>query len=320
MGLQSVSQPIGKIINLRRESTTPGGTGWYVNGVEWTGAIKTIGASGKDYTNLYNAVYANKLIDTLYLIDPGTYVEPAPVYGSSGITIVRGLGTDATETVIQINFNGACHSPGWISTVSDNRILENVTIRSSEIEARMTLSGHDTTTDGGTPSYTINKCILGYPPPVVGLPPDMGIYSSAVGSFGSTAGNMHYYITNTTLHMGTGGFNASHLYIMNLANVHLRTVAFTQTWKTWACINDLAENDKNQDGTSGYGYGYGEFLVTNGPASGDVLSISQPIGDIIRLRRNENNIPADASGNTISQLIAQTGIRLRRNSSNVPGD
>jgi hypothetical protein len=54
--------------------------------------------------------------------------------------------------------------------------------------------------------------------------------------------------------------------------------------------------------------------------AGTFQSISQPIGDIIRLRRNENNVPKETTGNTVSQPIGHTGIRLRRNFSNVPGE
>jgi hypothetical protein len=303
MGLQSVSQPIGKIIRYRTESST-GGSGWYIDGVEWTGAIRTVG-TGKDFATIIAAVADANLVpeDCLYLIDAGTYDAPT---GSLKYCYFRGLGATAADTIIDGATNFSATAPG-------NLFIENVWIYLRKA------SGNGPTIqvgDGGS-LFTSNKSIVGnaaaFPAPGVQWP----ISTSTSNT------NTMYLSYTTVIPTYTGSFNV-HLMGVNRANMSLLKVAWvnadTPGWREFGCINTFALDDKALDGTSGYGDDYGSFRITQGAAPGDTASVSQPIGDIIRLRRNENNIPADASGNTISQLIAQTGIRLRRNTSNVPGD
>jgi len=222
---------------------------WYVNGVKWTGAIKTVGASGKDYTTLGAAVTANKNVaDTLYLVDAGTYTESA-ISGGTKRAIVRGLGDDATGVVLNFTAgqNCAAFTPGY---VTQYHILENVKLNSTSVNVGMT-GGY---IDAGGVDYIVNKCILGSS--------SINKYSSGVYA-GSTGGGPYYRFKYTDIYRGSdNSFNGGHLTQLNLSRVYLTKVAYYSTWRVPNCTGSLAEDDKAAIGTGGYGYASGDFIVT----------------------------------------------------------
>jgi hypothetical protein len=177
-------------------------------------------------------------------------------------------------------------------------------------------------------TFISNKCIFGSQNTTDGLNWPIGQIP-----VGLTSASINYTLLQPTI-SNPYWWTIAHVQGGSRTAVSLNKVAYGQIWwdppntptYRWtddACTGVYALDDKAVNGTAGYGPDYGAFRITQGPTTPSLISVSQPIGDIIRLRRNENNVPLEDSTGTlknIAQLIGQTGIRLRRNFSNIPGE
>lgn len=289
MTIATISQDIGRIINLRREAPnnpTPD-EGWYIDGLRWTGDVVTVG-TGKQYSTIESAI-GNRTTDCLCLLYPGTYNAKSWAGQGAANIFLRGMGSDATKTIVA----------GYIAQGGASLWIENISM-STGIWTYANLM-----TSGVT-----NKCIIG----AVG-----GGTHIAPGNAASDV-----IIQYTTVYPGPLG----HTWLCNKAAYRLYKVAyymFYGGWEDYYPTGTWAFDDKQVIGTSGYGYDSGSFLIKQGAPTPDLLSISQPIGRVINLKRNVNNVPLPTmAGNpgdlaSISQPIGKI-IRLRRNTSNVPGD
>jgi hypothetical protein len=81
-----------------------------------------------------------------------------------------------------------------------------------------------------------------------------------------------------------------------------------------SCTGNYMVDDHVTTPTAGYGPDYGDFGITQGE-----IAISQPIGTM-NLRRNANNVPGEVVAGTIESISQPCGdiIRLKRNTSNIP--
>jgi hypothetical protein len=283
MAIQSVSQPVGQIINLRRnEINTPGSTGWYIDGVKWTGAIRTVG-SGQMFTTLQSAVDSAYVADEecLFLVSPGTYTASSSALAKQ--LYFRGLGTVAGDTIIT--------GRGFETT---NVFLENIWVyflfnvahQGSSVIAGDTL--------------VINKCILGNSDPTNG-------YDWPLAASGAISVNIGYTLLQPTIAQAYWN-SIRHIINGNRSTISLNKVSFGPMW-WWVsppgefqllytfhdedCTGVYAVDDKAASGTTGYGPDYGTYRITQGTTYPSMISTSQPIGDIIRLRRGALNAPVD---------------------------
>ena len=291
MRIASVSQPIGDIIRLRK--TTSGGTGWYIDGVAWLGAIRTVGV-GKDFTTLVAAVAdANAAAeDCLYIIDPGTYSMPtSPTHKA----YMRGLGEAADDTIID------GHNIVGINVSAGNTLfIENLWIFAGS-------DGWDGATiyTGNTGCVAIaNKAIIGNAQDLYGY---FG-YGQQWPIFSSTTDVINTIYMSYTKIIPTYRHTSNpsdHMRRQNRATVSLIKVSFTLNnynpgWNDPTDINSFAVDDKAIDGTAGYGPDYGNYRITR-----DILSVSQKIGETMNLRKTTGTM-------SVSQPIRDT-INLRRN-------
>ena len=204
--------------------------GWVINGVPWTGAIKTVG-SGKDYSTIDGA-WANPgpTEDTLFLIYSGTY-NVSTVPNTPHKMYFKGMGASYSDVVI----NGGVRCDNMQNTF----VLEWVTFNSAI----------DYITAGGTANYIISKC-----------------YSSNTGSVliglsGTPTFIMRYCKTADAvvgwLVFGRGtptAYNVSATYIQKTVNGCM--------WLLNNVAGALAESDYVATPTVGYGPDYGtDYIV-----------------------------------------------------------
>lgn len=265
-----VSQPINSIVNLRRcEGDYPGPSGWSIDGVSWNGRTSTVGA-GKDYATLSDAIVAANTAgeDCLYLVYGGTYATPStpPTHKA----YIRGLGINTTDVVIV----------GSLNNHSALMFLENVW--------HYALNGY-----GLIPvkDLIINKCKLGTADlspngqmPLVGENLTGTIYAS----YTQFAGSYRTTYWWTMAHLTSADKSKVSIYKCSWNELYNFT-----GWVEYECTGTLAVDDKAVDETSGYGPANGSFRIVSGGASSSVSTISQPIGNIIRLRRNTSNVPEE---------------------------
>jgi hypothetical protein len=235
----------GSKVNYVRQDNA---SGWYIDGVEWTGAIRTVGVD-KDFTTIIAAVADADLVpeDCLYLIDAGTYDAPT---GSVRYCYFRGLGATAADTIIDGATNFSATAPGHL-------FIENVWIYLRKASG----NGPTLYIGDGSSLLTSNKAIIGnaaaFPAPGVQWPISTGTtYTNTI--------SLNYTKIIPTY---TGGYNV-HLMGANRANIFLTGVSWvdadTPGWRDYGCINVLAVDDKALDGTAGYGPNYGSFRITQG--------------------------------------------------------
>jgi len=303
MGVETVSQNIGRIINWR----TPGINQWVVNGTPFAGTVVTVGA-GKDYADLLSAI-DDTVGDTMFLVYPGTY-GGIPTNGTLGLDddrtlYIKGMGTRYSDVVIKqfgirnqsifvewctVYYTGGTWWMGCIEPVS--------------------CDGH---------SIILNKCAiladLGSRPVFCPSPtpilPSLFLLSYCLVDGPSWDIYCQY----------PGGLNISTMY-MN--HVWHRTVYDWQfNYTTGSLAQDVTHHSETQ--VADYGPEYGDFLINyestspGGGSPGSPLWVSQPIS-LTRIRRNADNVPGEVVAGDIAWVSQPMGdiIRLRRNTSNVP--
>lgn len=233
--------------------------GWKINGVPHTGQIITVGPSGRDFTNVFvalNAIYADaQMTDELVLVDPGTYVCPNNCWAGliAGKRVcIRGLGDTASQTMLYKNY-----SNGQMLYVfgGGTAIIENCTLR-NDYEWRHALSiGQDAT-------IVINKCSL-----------IAGTWSYTISSMDNTfVGSLQ--VRYSELRKGyrhVAGYGSS--YKLNLARISLFRTTLDSAFSSIYTEGNLALADYVATPTEGYGYSYGDFLITEG--GGAIAPIEQ---------------------------------------------
>jgi len=250
---------------------------WYIDGVPWTGAIRTVGVD-KDFTTLIAArADANATDeDCLFLIDPGTYAGGAATSPSVDTrkTYYRGLGATPEDTIID------GHNLGAFTTVFLS-FIENLWIFSGSDggEGGSLNLWHGSAPDAVS-SLIANKAIIGNSQP---LPGYFGYGSqwpvNGVGPYG--LGDQYVSLNYTRLITTTGHSHETHIAYMVKENVYLNKVSWVGT--AWADHNSVgtayALDDKAEDGTVGYGPDYGDFRITYEGILGDGHDIKQSTAD-----------------------------------------
>jgi hypothetical protein len=270
------------------------GSGWFIDGVLWTGLTKTVG-SGKQYATINLAITAAAGVTCLYLVDAGTYNEDVGIPENT-TAYIRGLGTSPLDTIIHGTFNQA------IANTTGSIILENVW------EYFYSVGGESPSilrAKGG-----VNKCVVGC---------DGGPGQSGQNAFSYTTGDLlisYTYVIRTV----TAGPNYSWCY--DLAYIDLSTVSLDHVsysvyhkglpdeqggWGEKDCTGTLALDIKAESPAAGYGPGYGAFRITQGDLFG-ALSVSQSIKET-RLRRATSYT---GSGEIVSVSQPINDVRLRR--------
>jgi len=304
MGIETVSQNIGRIINWR----TPGTNQWVVNGTPFAGTVVTVGA-GKDYADLWSAI-DDTAGDTMFLVYPGTYGE-IMTKGTLGADddrtlYVKGMGTSYSDVVIK-----------QFTIYNQNLFVEWCTIHYTGgtwwmgcIEPTSGTSGH---------SLIFNKCAIladrgSYPvfcPSPPSVLPSLFWFSHCLVDGPS----WDIYCQNS------GGLNISTMYMDHIWHRSVYDWQFSYT--TGSLAQDVTQHSESP--VSDYGPESGDFLINyestspGGGSPGSPLWVSQPIS-LTRLRRNANNVPGEVVAGDIAWVSQPCGdiIRLRRNTSNVP--
>jgi hypothetical protein len=348
MAIQSVSQPIGKIINFRKSPTIEVDN-WISHSAGPEGAYNIISYGGKLYTctnqgaiYVYNGVSwslsyysGSNSVYSLCIYDGKLYAGgfyPANVYVFDGtswsvskadghwglaysMAVYSGklyVGTDEGGTIYV--FNGTSWSVSVITGSSNHRV-ESMAVFNNKLyagtNARLWMK------DGDAGWVIIEDLNRHYG--------DLVVYNGkmycGIEQYIQSYDGVSWTYCVANNHNVRSTIYANKLY-MSESNNNVIHVLSDGVWSQF---------------TMDYGVGsFVSFTVMSGVlyaavvqsgniysltlSAGTFQSISQPIGDVIRLRRNENNVPKEATGNTVSQPIGHTGIRLRRNFSNVPGE
>jgi hypothetical protein len=270
--IQSASQPIGDIIRLRRNYSNTPSSGWFIDGVEWTGLIKEIGA-GKEYSTITAAVLDSQPYACLFLIYPGTYsgFYDNRFLGVNNSGYIRGMGATPNDVFLD----------GVDITTYYDMVIENISlnIMPSAVGPAVNLAPQSGTIDI---TVKINNCII--------QALDFVIQTRYCHHL--TLIVEHTQLIKNSIYYDLAGWNDGDK--LDRSRVSLDKVSYTDTWRDRNCEGVFAQDDKAVNGTSGYG------------------------ADNINKRILQQPVAPDLS--TTSQLIGQSGIRLRRNSSNVPGD
>jgi hypothetical protein len=261
--IASISQPIGDIMRLRKKDTNI-----YVNGSIWGGAIVTVGSgAGYDYATPALASAGESTHDVLILIYPGTYTDNVTTrYGYK--QYFRGMGASYSDVVWTGGVGIAVASQD-----EQDMIVEWVTFQT----AQFGFPGYPL---GG--SKTISKCYLSSGGGYV-----QDIYYSLSGSTPDVTVRYCKNNVHPGPPVGLGnfvyGYNGENS--INSTSIHK---CMLPEYDFISVTGTLEENDRVATPTDGYGPDYGDFLITVGPGSGTAAlqSVSQPIGDIINLRRN----------------------------------
>lgn len=310
MGIESVSQDIGQIINFRKDYAGTG-SDWKINGVPWTGAVVTVGA-GKDYENLRAAIVATQE-DSLFLLYPGSYdLVAAETEWNAYKRYFRGTGSSYTDVILTITGYSdiyAATAPEvifeWMTIYHPMMYDPNET--GSIIFNRCNALGH------------VDKNYFAFNAYFNGVKtPNLTIRNCFMRTYG-IGGTRGWLWSRGTGFSGGGYLNITKTYLQKCVTPIL---ASSDPYWAYYVVGAFAENDIMQTPADGYGPDYGTDLITSELAAGEVSSVSQPIGNIINLRRNASNVPGENGAETIQSASQPIGriIRLRRNASNVPGE
>ena len=210
--------------------------GWSIDGVIWTGAIRTVGA-GKDFTTLYDAMEDAKTAaeDSLYLVYDGTYTDPRAT-AIPQKCYIRGMG--ATPAAATWNF------PSSGLYFEDDFIIENVTLNC-------------TTGYFVAPVFFSNAITVKISNAVL----SGGAHGRCLRGNNDGQGN---YPTLTIQHselISNDATYGSHLDNLDLSKVSLDKVSYTGTWLIKECTGTLALDDKAANPASGYGPDNATFLI-----------------------------------------------------------
>lgn len=215
-------------------------TKWSINGVGWTGTIKTVGATGRDYTSLQTAMQAAK-VDTLFLVDAGTYNDAyIDLSGKNLKYYVHGCGTSAADTIVNLTGSFATSGAIYLISATGTFLFDNL----SFVSPAYNIIDFSAITDN-TATVAINRCNF-----------IAKSYDITFGEAGYTHGNIT--ISNSYLQA-----NAYHFTYLELNKISLSKVSYDSPWRALNCTGTLAVDDKAVEGTSGYGYNYGTSLITN---------------------------------------------------------
>lgn len=231
---------------------------WVINGNLFTGTILTVGVSGCDYTDLGVAIMAAST-GTLILV-----YGSVPLYTSTWPSVaelfIRGMGDTPTDTVV------TCQSPGeqgislFGGSTFSSMIIENLKMTQN------TTWGKDFLIWNTTGSLIANKCYFHAP---------TNIYNFGGKWFDPNArGN----IANVLLQNCTIVRGYAHFCYLNLNYFSLRKVETNGSINNYNTIGTFAINDSKTTPTSGYGYDYGEYLITEIPDTPTITSFSPSSG------------------------------------------
>lgn len=225
--------------------------GWKINGVPFRGDIITVGPSGRDFASVFDALvavyYDESLDDVLLLVDPATYTCPTDLWAAriTGKRVcVRGMGDTPDQTVLFKNqYNGQLiyiYSGG-------TAIFENCYLHNAYSYRHAISVGHNA-------QVVVNKALVsGHP------------YAYSVSNMDNDfTGSILF--SNTEIRKGyahAAGYDSAHK--LNLATISLSRVKLDSTWSSVLNVyGGLALADYVIVPTEGYGYNYGDFLITEG--------------------------------------------------------
>lgn len=243
----------------------------YRNKEEVINALTVTVGEGKDFETILSALesFGDYSGYSYYIVRiyPGIYendVVDITIPSSAELYIV-GMGATPDEVVIRTNMyysEGGWHGNPecvWASSGS-KAVIENV-----KLDNVGSLNYHRVWLSGDVKLY-INKCII-----------NGGLGMDSFGSGGcfavNTSFNGELHISYSTLLITEGTYNGNDLCAFDKSYVYLDHVAYSSLWVEFNCTGTLAQDDKAESGTVGYGYQYGEDIVL--PTT--PLSISQPV-------------------------------------------
>ena len=241
-----LSNPTGDIGTYELKNDPDITETWYISGAPFTGNIVTIGPSGKDYTSVKGAI-DSAVVDTLFLIDAGTYIDTSVIEFKNDINYyIRGLGNIATDTII--NTTGDSYNRIFVP-LKGRIILENIQVGYNQwpIAYPHENLGYTTMSE----SMIINKCIIYH---------NNGIGFGWSGTLKTMILNVNYSLSKTS----KGDSNWAHFTYVDLSKISLNKTSYNESWKVLYSSGTLFLDDKAIDGTTGYGYEYGDYIITAG--------------------------------------------------------
>lgn len=214
-----------------------------VNGLPWSGRVVTVGPSGKQLTKLPQAGWGDIPDIALFLVYPGTYNFNMMSDGAYRGHI-RGMGASPTDVLIEytsdnnlwIQDNGLWGTGNWVT------VIENVYLGAS---ARGLTSTNYA-------NLIANKCRIDHW--------NSGRYDQGTinGHWSPARQNGDMQIRHSYLYSAS----STVLCALNLSRVWLKRTESNRSLGTYDCGGSLAESDNVTAPTVGYGYTYGEFLIT----------------------------------------------------------
>ncbi len=229
--------------------------GWMINGVPHTGQILTVGPSGRDFSHPQDA-YAAAEDGALLLVDPGTYALKVMssnywIFNTSSKRIyIRGLGSDASKTVFASDVGKSYGGYYLTAYVFRHGGIENIKIVQYVAVSWASTIGYAST----DPQFFISKChiqaISGYSRPCVNK------MSSGVDT-GFIKCRYTYLQRGAYQFAGTWG-------ALDLSLIHIDRSELWGEFYNYNTKNSFAYADYVIAPTEGYGYNYGDFLITEG--------------------------------------------------------
>lgn len=204
----------------------------------WDGStIVTVGASGRDYTDIDAAVIA-AASGTLILVDPGNYSWDARTTKFTKDLLIRGLGTSPTDTIIQNTV------PTQMLKSSGKLVIENVYLINN-------VAWYHCVVMEGSGTFFINKTRIygpGASNPLIGAAHDGEFTGSLIAR-------------NSYLDMGFCHIGGNNNRDLDLTLCRFQKMLLDQNFYPYNTINSLAEADWVATPTSDYGYEYGDYLI-----------------------------------------------------------
>jgi hypothetical protein len=270
------------------EVTLPrlGGEVWTIDGVPWTGTIKTVGV-GKDYSTI-DAARDSQTDPCLFLIDPGIYtVYYEPFHHDA---YIRGLGDSPSDIVYMSPYPGdtvlTTGCPGMIMYVENISAytVGNTLMRYAALFANL------------ASKIVVNKCILGYSGYQEGT-------NHALMDDQSTNGGSPIEVCFTQLIKPSG----TTVMGLNKSKVTLTKVSYTGGWSESYCVGTYISDDKAADGTEGYGPAYGDFRIKYvGTVAGVGNDIKQSTADPVAIDIGNKEIQGMVVSQTIQMALFTT--------------
>jgi hypothetical protein len=217
---------------------------WYINGVEWTGTIKTVG-SGKDYSNIADA-FSVQASDALFLIDAGTYYKGSDFFKPSASykRYVRGLGAVYSDVIIRSRIQADANFQDFV--------VENVDLNGVNWSSRDRIEYYANAT--GLMLFNKSRIVSNSGEiicAIVNCAPTITFQNSLL---------THEFATYAHLY-GTGPVSG----VLTLTNISLSKVELSRALSSQYTAGSLAVNDCVTTPTAGYGISAGDFIISNAP-------------------------------------------------------